>query len=189
MKSRDTLVRLKRFQVEEKRRRLTQIEMMIAEFNRMARELDREIAARGTEVRRHGRVPLRLSDLCPRRPHAPRQSGPFGRRTEGPARRGPRPVRPGQRRARQGARCWKRATRPPVLGDMTRDVQRHCGSARRAAPDPDRRPGSRPRRTAHPAGFPCAAVSDPSRRLLASGHRPAIMRLARQRPVAKGSVS
>jgi flagellar export protein FliJ len=44
MKSRDTLVRLKRFQVEEKRRRLSQIEMMIAEFNRMAGELDREIA-------------------------------------------------------------------------------------------------------------------------------------------------
>lgn len=44
MKSRDTLVRLKRFQAEEKRRRLTQIEMMIAEFNRMASELDREIA-------------------------------------------------------------------------------------------------------------------------------------------------
>jgi flagellar export protein FliJ len=44
MKSRDTLVRLKRFQVEEKRRRLAQIEMMIAEFNRMAGELDREIA-------------------------------------------------------------------------------------------------------------------------------------------------
>jgi chromosome segregation ATPase len=43
MKSRDTLVRLKRFQVEDKRR-LTQIEMMIAEFNRMAVELDREIA-------------------------------------------------------------------------------------------------------------------------------------------------
>jgi flagellar protein FliJ len=44
MKSRDTLVRLKRFQVEDKRRRLTQIEMMISEFNRMAVELDREIA-------------------------------------------------------------------------------------------------------------------------------------------------
>lgn len=45
MKSRDTLVRLKKFQVEEKRRRLSQIEMMIAEFGRMAAELDREIAA------------------------------------------------------------------------------------------------------------------------------------------------
>jgi flagellar export protein FliJ len=45
MKSRDTLVRLKRFQVDEKRRRVTQIEMMIAEFGRMASDLDREIAA------------------------------------------------------------------------------------------------------------------------------------------------
>jgi flagellar export protein FliJ len=43
MKSRDTLIRLKRFQVEEKRRRVIQIETMIAEFTRMATELDREI--------------------------------------------------------------------------------------------------------------------------------------------------
>jgi hypothetical protein len=45
MKSRDTAVRLKRFQVDEKRRRATQIEMMIAEFGRMVAELDKEIAA------------------------------------------------------------------------------------------------------------------------------------------------
>ena len=45
MKSRDTLIRLKRFQVDEKRRRVAQIEMMIGEFNRMAADLDREIAA------------------------------------------------------------------------------------------------------------------------------------------------
>ena len=32
MKSRDTLIRLKRFQVDEKRRRVAQIEMMIADF-------------------------------------------------------------------------------------------------------------------------------------------------------------
>jgi flagellar export protein FliJ len=44
MKSRDTLIRLKRFQVEEKRRRVRQIEMMSAEFNRMIADLDREIA-------------------------------------------------------------------------------------------------------------------------------------------------
>ena len=44
MKSRDTLIRLKRFQVEEKRRRVRQIEMMIAEFTRMIGDLDREIA-------------------------------------------------------------------------------------------------------------------------------------------------
>ena len=44
MKSRDTLIRLKRFQAEEKRRRVAQIEAMIAEFGRMAGDLDREIA-------------------------------------------------------------------------------------------------------------------------------------------------
>ena len=44
MKSRDTIARLRRFQVEETRRRVAQIETMIAEFSKMARELDREIA-------------------------------------------------------------------------------------------------------------------------------------------------
>jgi flagellar export protein FliJ len=44
MKSRDTLIRLKRFQLEEKRRRVRQIELMIAEFIRICGELDREIA-------------------------------------------------------------------------------------------------------------------------------------------------
>ncbi|MCX5496417.1 flagellar export protein FliJ [Kaistia dalseonensis] len=43
MKSRDSLIRLKRFQVEEKRRQVSQIEMMIAEFERMARDLDDQI--------------------------------------------------------------------------------------------------------------------------------------------------
>ena len=45
MKSRDSLLRLKRFHVDEKRRRVAQIEAMIAEFLRMAGDLDREIAA------------------------------------------------------------------------------------------------------------------------------------------------
>jgi flagellar protein FliJ len=44
MKSRDSLIRLKRFQLEEKRRRVRQIEMMLAEFTRMTADLDREIA-------------------------------------------------------------------------------------------------------------------------------------------------
>jgi flagellar FliJ protein len=44
MKSRDTLARLKRFQVDETHRRVAQIETMIAEFSKMARDLDREIA-------------------------------------------------------------------------------------------------------------------------------------------------
>jgi flagellar export protein FliJ len=43
MKSRETLIRLKRFQVDEKRRRVAQIETMIAEFQRMATDLEREI--------------------------------------------------------------------------------------------------------------------------------------------------
>jgi flagellar FliJ protein len=43
MKSRETLIRLKRFQVDEKRRRVSQIESMIAEFERIAADLDREI--------------------------------------------------------------------------------------------------------------------------------------------------
>src|SRR3954467_13162856 len=43
MKSRDTLIRLKKFQVDEKRRKVMQIESMIAEFERMAGDLEREI--------------------------------------------------------------------------------------------------------------------------------------------------
>lgn len=44
MKSRETLIRLKRFHVDEKRRQVAQIEAMIADFQRMAGDLDREIA-------------------------------------------------------------------------------------------------------------------------------------------------
>jgi flagellar protein FliJ len=43
MKSRETLIRLKKFQVDEKRRKVAQIEGMIAEFERMATDLEREI--------------------------------------------------------------------------------------------------------------------------------------------------
>ena len=43
MKSRETLIRLKKFQVDEKRRKVAQIEAMIAEFDRIAGELKREI--------------------------------------------------------------------------------------------------------------------------------------------------
>jgi flagellar export protein FliJ len=45
MKTRDSLIRLKRFQVDERRRRLGQIELMILDFERMAQDLDREIKA------------------------------------------------------------------------------------------------------------------------------------------------
>ncbi len=43
MKSRETLIRLRKFQVDEKRRRTAQIETMIAEFDRMSVDLEREI--------------------------------------------------------------------------------------------------------------------------------------------------
>ncbi|MGL5137561.1 MAG: flagellar export protein FliJ, partial [Beijerinckiaceae bacterium] len=51
MKSRETLIRLKKFQVDEKRRRVAQIEAMLADFERMAHDLDREVA---NEERRAG---------------------------------------------------------------------------------------------------------------------------------------
>ena len=44
MKSRsESLIRLKKFQVDEKRRQVSQIEMMVADFERMASELDQQI--------------------------------------------------------------------------------------------------------------------------------------------------
>jgi hypothetical protein len=45
MKSRENLVRLKKFQVNEKRRQLAQIQMMVADFERMANELEAQIAS------------------------------------------------------------------------------------------------------------------------------------------------
>src|SRR5882762_10723860 len=45
MKSRETLIRLKKFQVDEKRRRVAQIEGMIADFQRMSVDLEREICS------------------------------------------------------------------------------------------------------------------------------------------------
>ena len=51
MKSRETLIRLKKFQVDERRRKVAQIEGMIAEFDRMAVDLEREIT---TEQERAG---------------------------------------------------------------------------------------------------------------------------------------
>ena len=51
MKSRDSLVRLKGFQVNEKRRQLQQLQMMMAEFERMAKELEAQI---GIEEKKSG---------------------------------------------------------------------------------------------------------------------------------------
>ena len=43
MKSRETVIRLKKFQVDERRRRVAQIESMISEFERISGDLEREI--------------------------------------------------------------------------------------------------------------------------------------------------
>ena len=51
MKSRESAVRVKEFAVREKRRRLSQLDLMIAEFNRMADELTHQIE---TEERKAG---------------------------------------------------------------------------------------------------------------------------------------
>jgi len=45
MKSRNTLIRLKKFQLDDKRRKVAQMEAMIADFQRMAADLEREIIA------------------------------------------------------------------------------------------------------------------------------------------------
>ncbi len=53
MKSRDSLIRLKRFQVDEKRRQVSQIEMMIADFDRMISDLDDQIVSEQNRVGIH----------------------------------------------------------------------------------------------------------------------------------------
>jgi hypothetical protein len=44
MKSRESLVRLKEFQVKDKRRQLAQLQLMMSEFERMSKELETQIA-------------------------------------------------------------------------------------------------------------------------------------------------
>ena len=53
MKSRETLIRLKKFQVDEKRRKVMQIESMIADFERMAGDLEREIKSEQDKANIH----------------------------------------------------------------------------------------------------------------------------------------
>ena len=45
MKSRESLIRLKKFHVDEKRRQVAQIQAMIDDFNRMITDLDNQVAA------------------------------------------------------------------------------------------------------------------------------------------------
>jgi len=51
LKSRsESLIRLKKFQVDEKRRQVAQIEMMVRDFERMASELDQQIEIEHTKT-------------------------------------------------------------------------------------------------------------------------------------------
>jgi flagellar protein FliJ len=45
MKARNTLIRVKKFQLDEKRRKVAQMEAMIVDFQRIAGDLEREIVA------------------------------------------------------------------------------------------------------------------------------------------------
>ena len=53
MKSRETLIRLRKFQVDEKRRRVAQIESMVSDFDRIATYLDIEIETEQTRAGIH----------------------------------------------------------------------------------------------------------------------------------------
>ena len=113
MKSRETLIRLRKFQVDEKRRRTVQIETMIAEFERMSVELEREVKVEQDRAGIQDPVAFRLSDLCQGREPAQREPEALDRRPAGAARRRQggargslRGIEEGRiaRRARPGAR-------------------------------------------------------------------------------------
>jgi flagellar export protein FliJ len=53
MRSREALIRLKRFQINEQRRKVAQVEGMIAEVQRMANVLDSEVRAEEERVGIH----------------------------------------------------------------------------------------------------------------------------------------
>src|SRR5262249_31793718 len=78
MKSRETLIRLRKFQVDEKRRRVAQIETMISEFERIAGELDREIKAEqdrsGIHDPAHFAYPTYAQAAMPRRENLKRSA-------------------------------------------------------------------------------------------------------------------
>ena len=63
MKSRDGALKLKRFEAEEKRRKVADIESMINEFEQMAADLDRQIAVyEGTIQPRAQRIVMVTQD-------------------------------------------------------------------------------------------------------------------------------
>ena len=75
MKSRDAFIRLQRYKADEKRRHVDQIESMIAEFERMARDLDEQVRAEeersGIRDTGHFAYPTFAKAAIQRRPPTP----------------------------------------------------------------------------------------------------------------------
>jgi hypothetical protein len=77
MKSRESHVRLKQFQVNEKTRQLGQIQLMMAEMEKMAAELEYQITAEEKKAGNYRSFPFRLSNLCQSGASAVRQPADF----------------------------------------------------------------------------------------------------------------
>src|SRR5215211_3869655 len=120
MKSRDTLLRLKRFQVDERRRRVAQIEMMIAEFERMAVELNREIAVEeqkaGISDPSHFAYPTYARAACQRRGNLRRSADDLKTQLE-------------DAKAELG-KAFEELKKAEVLEDRERSAERAFGNAR-----------------------------------------------------------
>ncbi len=71
MKSHDSLIRLRKFEVDERRQKVSDLEMMIEDFQMMARDLDRQVEVEqqraGTDDINDCRYPLWAKDAITRR--------------------------------------------------------------------------------------------------------------------------
>ncbi len=71
MKSHDSLIRLRKFEVDERRQKVADLESMIDDFQRMARDLDRQVEVEqqraGTSDMNDCRYPLWAKDAITRR--------------------------------------------------------------------------------------------------------------------------
>ena len=90
MKSRETLIRLKKFQVDEKRRKVAQIEAMIAEFDRIAGDLDREIKTEQDRAGIHDPAHFAYPTYAKAAIDTAREPQALGRRTARPSSTTPR---------------------------------------------------------------------------------------------------
>ena len=150
MKSRDGLIRLKRFQVREKRRQVAQIEAMIAEFERMAKDLNDQVVAEqersGIKDTSHFAYPTFAKAAIQRRDNllasVEELKGQLAR-GRGRMHRGGAGARKdrGDRRARPGAGLARSRRRPERRGALTYSIRprsmwpaRSAGSERHAVP-------------------------------------------------------